>query len=352
MQTYQASNPELPSPSPLRIVNALDIYEREFAPIKWFAKPILHEGATLLSGDPKVGKSFLALQIALAIAGSESTVLGSLPVENHGRVLYLAFDDGNERRLHDRLHQLTSDVEAIKNIDVVYRNDLPTVGTGLCDLVDQHLKHTSYAAVVLDTLGSVQSLSGNQNVYKAEYQETILLQKLAATHRICLLIVHHTNKSNGKGTNKAVNDPVGRASGSHGVTGAVDSVLLLSSSGGDSVTLTARPRDNEETVYSLRRLENGGWTIGEKPPAYVIDGLPGSKSTKPVCVTQDAVLSALCSGPKTKKELASMLGVSEEATRKRVVRMGKDKIQKLPDGRYELASLSGRPSRPAGQLDS
>jgi RecA-family ATPase len=108
----------------LKIVNAHEIYMKDLPPTKWYVGDIIHEGACLLSGDPKVGKSFLALEIAVAVSGKEGTVCGSLKVGQHGRVLYLAVDDGSEKRIHDRLHQLTDDDEAVKNIDFVYQRDL------------------------------------------------------------------------------------------------------------------------------------------------------------------------------------------------------------------------------------
>ena len=60
---------------------------------------ILPEGLTLLAGKPKRGKSWLALDIALAIA-SGGTVLGRRC--DPGPVLYLALED-NPRRLKKRL---------------------------------------------------------------------------------------------------------------------------------------------------------------------------------------------------------------------------------------------------------
>ena len=68
--------------------------------------------------------------------------------------------------------------------------------------------------MILDTLGAVLVLSSAKNVYRQEYQEAIKLQKLAQEYGCCLLIIHHTYKGDGK-------DAVQRASGSHGLTGAV-----------------------------------------------------------------------------------------------------------------------------------
>lgn len=115
----------------LKIMNAYDIYLKDMPPTKWHLERILHEGACLFTGDPKVGKSYFGIQLAIAVAGSAPTAFGDLEVGQHGRVLYLALDDTSEKRIHKRLHDLTDDIEAIKNIDIVSQRDLPTLKDGL-----------------------------------------------------------------------------------------------------------------------------------------------------------------------------------------------------------------------------
>jgi hypothetical protein len=51
---------------PAGIFSAADLQGRVFPPIKWIVPDILPEGLTLLAGKPKLGKSWLALDIAVA----------------------------------------------------------------------------------------------------------------------------------------------------------------------------------------------------------------------------------------------------------------------------------------------
>jgi hypothetical protein len=324
-------NPNTGEAYAIKAVNAREIYMKDFQPIKWYVDPILHEGASLLSGDPKVGKSFLALEIAIAVAGKADTILGSLPVREHGRVLYLALDDGSERRLHDRLQQLTSNDSALCNIDFVYHQPLPSLSSGLINLLDEYLSKNEYAFVILDTFGAVlDATSSNTSVYRREYQETIKLQEIAQKHRIALLIVHHTNKATGK-------DPVSRASGSHGLTGAVDSVLLLTSAGQRKAELQARPRDAEESVHHLTRLSNGGWTVdGDGRRVVPLDETTLMPSPVMLNEERQAVLDELLKSPKTQREIAIQLGIKPDTARKRLERMElAGQVKALPDGRYE-----------------
>src|SRR5918997_209730 len=78
------------------IGSARDLRHKEFGPIAYVVPGYIAEGCTLLAGRPKLGKSWLCLEIGLAVAGA-GTCLGGLPCEE-GDVLYLALED-NERRL-------------------------------------------------------------------------------------------------------------------------------------------------------------------------------------------------------------------------------------------------------------
>jgi hypothetical protein len=322
MQATQESRNVGPEQVGLTVVNAYDIYMKDLPPTKWYVGEILQEGATLLSGDPKVGKSFLGLQIAIAVAGRSDKVCGSLSVGIHGRVLYLALDDGSEKRIHERLHQLTTDEDAVRNIDFVYQRQLRTLGDGFLEDLERVMADGGYVMVILDTLGAVLGLSSTKNIYRQEYQEAIKLQKLAQKYGCCLLIIHHTNKGEGK-------DAVQRASGSHGLTGAVDSVMLLRFEHGRGV-LDARPRDGESSTYHLQRAEDGSWFVTGRADTSPV--APSKRLTQEM----EAVKVALADGPKSREQVVTALGIGDEAARKRLERMErKGLIRKTPESLYE-----------------
>src|SRR5262249_36487301 len=62
------------------IFTAADLHSMELPEPKWAVDGILPDGLTLLAGKPKLGKSWLALNLALAVAGG-GFALGSIPVE-------------------------------------------------------------------------------------------------------------------------------------------------------------------------------------------------------------------------------------------------------------------------------
>ena len=74
--------------------------EIKFSPPQWLIEGLLPEGLSILSGAPKIGKSWLSLQIALAVT-TASPLFGRVP-NSEKSVLLLALED-NERRLKDRI---------------------------------------------------------------------------------------------------------------------------------------------------------------------------------------------------------------------------------------------------------
>ncbi|MGZ6969310.1 MAG: AAA family ATPase [Acidimicrobiia bacterium] len=80
--------------------SARDLLAADFPPIKWAVDGVLADGLNLVAGSPKVGKSWLALGLAIAVA-SGGRALGKIPVER-GDALYLALEDP-PRRLKRRL---------------------------------------------------------------------------------------------------------------------------------------------------------------------------------------------------------------------------------------------------------
>ena len=80
----------------LEIFKGDDIFYSEDIPINWVIENILPEGMTILASLPKIGKSFFALQISLAVENALE-VLGFKVKE--GRTLYCAYEDNKKKRL-------------------------------------------------------------------------------------------------------------------------------------------------------------------------------------------------------------------------------------------------------------
>ena len=54
-------------PAYLRGISAADLMEKHFAPVNYIVPGLLAEGATILAGAPKIGKSWMAYGLALSL---------------------------------------------------------------------------------------------------------------------------------------------------------------------------------------------------------------------------------------------------------------------------------------------
>lgn len=96
LERLASSAPVFTPCSTLRLTSAADLCARAFAEPKWAVPQIVAEGLTILAGKPKTGKSWLALDFAVAVAGGYAA-LGNIECRQ-GPVLLLALED-NDRRL-------------------------------------------------------------------------------------------------------------------------------------------------------------------------------------------------------------------------------------------------------------
>jgi predicted ATP-dependent serine protease len=85
------------------VFSAASLRSMEFPPVSFIVPGFVPEGLTILAGRPKIGKSWLALEVCLGVAGDYTVLGGSQPVP--GDVLYCALED-NPRRLQKRIYKL------------------------------------------------------------------------------------------------------------------------------------------------------------------------------------------------------------------------------------------------------
>ena len=71
------------------LITAETLQSKQFKPVRIILPDLIPEGTTILAGKPKVGKSWLALDVCMAVADETRFVLGDKrPI--HGDVLYIA----------------------------------------------------------------------------------------------------------------------------------------------------------------------------------------------------------------------------------------------------------------------
>lgn len=227
-----------------RCTSARDLSEQEFDPIKYVVPGYIAEGLTLLAGKPKIGKSWMVLDIALAVA-SGGVCLGNVPCEQ-GDVLYLALED-NMRRLQSRLHKLWEYENLAGDIPVpdrlFFSTEWKRAGEGGVEDIREWIdEHPAARLVVVDVLAMFKATSRgrDQTLYESDYGALKDLQSLAMETGVAIVVVHHTRKSGSES-----GDPFEKVSGTLGLSGAADTTIILDRDQ-NGCTLYGRGRDIEE----------------------------------------------------------------------------------------------------------
>ncbi len=219
----------------------------ELPPPRWAVAGIVPEGASMLAGRPKLGKSWLALNLAVAVASGGQFL--DVPVEQ-GPVLYLALEDG-QRRIQGRLHRLLDPCGAAWPSHLHFTWTFPVLDADGLKLLAAEIKHVRPRLLIVDTLGRVRPVPLGSNAYQDDYRVVGSLQQLALNARLAIVLVAHTRKRRDGDAEPA--DPLDEVNGTTGVTGAADVVLVLSRKRhGNEGKLFLTGRDVEERQIALR----------------------------------------------------------------------------------------------------
>ncbi|MGE0244548.1 MAG: AAA family ATPase [Pyrinomonadaceae bacterium] len=223
------------------ILSAKELLAKSFPQPKYAVDGLLPEGVTVLVGKPKLGKSWLTIGIAVAVA-SGGKALGTIPVEK-GDVLLLGLEDG-ARRLQNRLNGVLNGGPVPAGLDVA--TEWRRIDDGGLDDIEGWLQnHPDARLVVVDTLKRVRPPERPGRIYNDDYDAIAPLADLAKRYAVAIVVVHHTRKQDSE-------DPVDLVSGSTGLTGAADGVCVLKrmrlQSGAE---LLSFGRDFEESSLAL-----------------------------------------------------------------------------------------------------
>ncbi len=328
----------MPTQGDLAPISASDLLKRTFPPITWIVPAILPAGLTLLAGKPKTGKSWLALDIAYAVA-TGTTSLTSTPARP-GEALYLALED-NERRLQSRLNTLRLDrLDTSSPKRLFLETNCPRLDQGAVEHIRKWLHaHNDAKLVIVDTLAKLRAQRGsNSDMYGGDYAASSALKALADEFGISVLVVAHNRKAES-------DDPMDLISGTLGLAGGADGVMILRRKRGDkNAALFVTGRDIEDEKDYGIEFKGCRWHV------------VGDARSVMLSAERQAVIDLLKKtiNPLTVAEISAGTGGSGDATRKLVYRMlqAGDLTQSSNRKLYSLPSSPTRPSvkaSPTGQ---
>lgn len=232
----------------LKIYSSEYIMNTPMKPIEFVVDNLISQGLFILAGAPKVGKSWLALDVCLSIAKGEK-VLGK--ATSCGHAVYLSLED-SLIRLQNRLYELTD----VPSDNLHFAIMAESISNGLPEQIEYCRKRfDDLKIVVIDTLQKVRNES--ESSYGSDYQELSVLKALADKLGIAIVLVHHTRKCSDS-------DPFNMISGSTGLSGCVDGsmVLIETKRGSRKAKLHCVGRDIENQEINVV-FENSRWKVSD-----------------------------------------------------------------------------------------
>jgi len=234
-----------------------ELLDADFPEPTWIVPELIPIGLISLAGRPKIGKSWMALQLAIAVA-SGGYFLGK--TVDQAEVLYLAFEDPG-RRLKSRVKQIGVKRDAPITFMTEYR---PLDGDGLNDLYIQ-VASGRYKLVVVDTFG--RSLTAGKLEIK-DYSDNVAvlspLQKMAQKHAVAILLVDHHSKING-------DNPITDLIGSIGKSATFDCVIGIyreQGKQGAKLMIVGRDQDDVDLAIEFDPVTGCWQSLGDTRSVY------------------------------------------------------------------------------------
>ena len=293
-----------------------------FAELKYVVPGIIVEGLTLLAGKPKGGKSWMMLHAAIAVA-DHGVTLGEQCEQ--GDVLYCALED-NPRRLQSRAMRLLGPHQPWPE-RLTFICEMPRLASGGLDRIKAWIDAAEHPRlIIIDTLAMVRAPKRrDETSYDADYAAVLELRTLASQRGVAIVVVHHLRKME-------ADDPFDTVSGTLGLTGAPDTILVLRRLTSGTVVLHGRGRDLIEIEKALTfNTETSTWNV------------EGDASEVRMSAERTAVFDAMneIGAPASAADIAAVAKSKVPNVRRMLVRLTKDgMVERHERGMYQIAEVS------------
>lgn len=278
-----------------------DILNTNYTDPPWIIPGIIPQGLTLLAGSPKVGKSWLALQIAGDFA-TGNPIFNEVACEK-SRCLYLALED-NGRRVKNRLIKQCVTPTKLCHIYTEWEQG----EAGLLELHEWMKHYLDTKLIIIDTLYKFNP-PDDSNDYAENVRKLSNIKSFADQYNISVVVIHHTRKT-------FSDDFIHASLGSVGVTSTADTTIILSKKRGKNegiMQFTGRDIEEKEKAMSFDTSTCRWSVLGD-----ALDVL-ASQSRKDIIdlLTEEG-------RPMTPKEIACILDKNSETTRNLLWKMVKE----------------------------
>ena len=251
-RVHTAQESKAPTVAEIEAVDAPELMETHFSTLFYPVFNLICEGLTMLVGASKIGKSWAVLAMAVKIARGED--FWGRPTTKC-TVLYMALED-SLRRIQNRLRTL-GETNPPENLFITTKAQM--MATGFEKQVDVWFeKHPGKNVIIIDTFQKARGISRpGVSAYQDDYDVVGRLKALADKHHAAIIGVHHTNKLR----SVDVDDPFEKVSGSTGIMGAADTLILIDKKReSDNAIVYVEGRDVKGKPFEIRFVD-GRWEL-------------------------------------------------------------------------------------------
>jgi hypothetical protein len=316
------AQPVQPTQPPSAPIDVNDLLVMERKPTVWYAPGFLREGLGLLVGQPNVGKTPLAAQLAIAVARGDKW-MGAVQTQQ-ARVLYLGMEYSAQELipLFD-ISRCGQDIPRGQLLIKTIEDDFPTTAEEALSGLEWYMRVLGVRLIIIDVLTAfLPPEKFKQNVYRGDYSELKPYHRLALQYNAAILGVWHASKRE--------SDPKLMYNGSTGMWAAAASRVTMYQDQEQRVRIASFARMADRVDWALaqeKRLDGGRrWIVADANPEPICS--PTELSIYR-CLKEHADKSR----PFSAQTVADMTGVEVRTVRTLLPRMfEKNLIQKARSG--------------------
>lgn len=203
---------EIPKPQ-----SGTELLSKEFPPPVYFVENLLCQGLTILAGKSKRGKTYLCLDMCMAISFGRQA-FRKLNTRKSD-VLFISLEDG-EILVQENLRKIQPNLTSLPDMHFIYEG-FPRLGDGALEMLKRYLD--DYQVIVIDILGRILPDASRMRKNVNEYQ--IITDFLGPIHDIVrdreasIIITDHLRKA-------PSDDEFDAVMGSMAKIGVADHVML------------------------------------------------------------------------------------------------------------------------------
>ena len=312
----------------IKTVSLDEVMGTEYPDTPMIVPGILPTGLVLMAGEPKAGKSYAMMNLAIA-AATGGCVWSAKYVEQATNVLYVAYEsDYNE--IKERTNQITGGRDVPDNLYFVEMDTSLSelrLDAGGIGMIGDYVTNHDIGLVIVDTWQRARpDTSGHKgNAYERDSDILAPVQTMTKLLGITTVLVHHTRKG------IDVDNPFNEISGSAGFQAIPDAMMLMK-----------REEDYNRLWIRGRRMMDAeyGVTIDVAMPGVVklfeLDDV--SRNTNVTPVNQQILNVFAEHGVRSVAEVATELGKSEDSVKQAVYRMIRSgDLERAGRGRFQIA---------------